>query len=128
MVDVDRMIGRLCQLVQDADFPSALCRRREHREPELLAADSLRARECKQDAAFGKFLHCLEVEFLVTPQGVTQRTPVFGESRRVKHDKVVVPISHFVEKLEGILRERFVSGVSGEIQAYVGVGQCYGFL
>lgn len=41
MVDVDRMVGRLCELVQDADAAPALGGRRENRQAELLAADSL---------------------------------------------------------------------------------------
>ena len=43
MVDVDRVVGRLCKLVQDADASAALGSSREHSQAELLTAHRLRS-------------------------------------------------------------------------------------
>lgn len=41
MINVDRMVGRLVQLVQNADVPAALCRCREDGQAELIFIDGL---------------------------------------------------------------------------------------
>ena len=41
MINVDRMVGRLVQLVQNADVPAALCRCSEDGQAELIFIDGL---------------------------------------------------------------------------------------
>ena len=41
MVDIDRVVGRLMQLVQDADVTATLCCCSKHGQTELVLVDSL---------------------------------------------------------------------------------------
>ena len=86
VVDVDGMVGRLGELVEDAYAATALGGCREYGQTELFAAHGLRAGEGEQDSPLGNLLECLCVEALIAAQGVAQGAPVLGECRRVEHD------------------------------------------
>ena len=118
MVDIHRMVGGLRQLVQDADATTRLRRRAEHRQPELLLADHLRAGEGEQDASGADFLERDGVQLPVALQGVAQYVLVLRESGRVEDDKVVL-IAHLAQELKSVLGVGLVARVAGEIQLHV---------
>ena len=125
MVDIDRMIARLGELVHDAYATSALGSGSEHGIAEILLAYHLRAGESEEDAARTYLLECLGIELGVTAKGITQSSTMLGKGRRVEDDEVVLP-SHAVEILEGIFGKGFMAGIAGEIKLYIGTGEVDG--
>ncbi len=86
MVNVDRMISWLCQLMQDANTSTRLCGRTEHGEAEMLFVDHLRAGEGKQDATRLDLLESNRIQFTITLQGIPQYSLMLGESGRIEDD------------------------------------------
>src|SRR5699024_9755482 len=98
MVNVDRMVGGLCQLVQDTDTASGLGGGTEHGQTEVLLAYHLRAGEGEQDASRFDLFESDGIQFAISLQSVAQYVFMFGESGRVQDDEVVVA-SHLFEIL-----------------------------
>lgn len=65
MVDADRVVGRLGELVQDAHAAARHGGCREDGRAEVLLADCLRAGEGEQDTSGFDFLECLDVELAI---------------------------------------------------------------
>ena len=66
VIDVDRVVGGLCELMQDAHLATRLGCRTEHCQAELLFRHGLRAREGEQYATFLYLLKCLGIDFAIT--------------------------------------------------------------
>ena len=126
MVDVDRMVARLRELVQDAHAASALGRCREDGVAEVHLVDHLRAGEGEEDAARLDFLEGLGVELGVAAQGIAQGILVLGKGRRVEDNEVVL-VAHTVEVLESIFGIGLVTGIAGEVELDVLVSEVDGF-
>lgn len=126
MIDADRVVGRLRQLVQDAYAAAGHGSGCEHGGAEVFFADGLRTRECEEDAAGLDFLESLDVQFAVALQGIAQSIAVLGKSRRVKNYQVVL-VAHAVKVFEGIFCIGDMAGVTREVQFDVLVGQVDGF-
>ena len=101
---------------------SALGSRSEHGIAEILLANYLRAGEGEENTSRTDFLECLGIKLGVTAKGITQRSTMLGECRRVEDDEVVLP-SHTVEILEGIFGVCLMTIVAGEIKLYIGTGE-----
>ena len=86
MIDVDGMVGRLVQLVQDAYLAPCLGSSREDGITEMILRDHLRATECEKDATWLNHLHRLHIQTGITLEGVVQGTAVLGKGWRVKDD------------------------------------------
>lgn len=125
MVDVDRMIGRLGELVHDAHTASALCSCCEDGIAEVLLAYYLGAGEGEEDAARTYLLECLGIELGVAAEGIAEGSTMLGKGRRVEDDEVVLP-SHAVEILEGVFGKGFMAGIAGKIKLYIGTGKVDG--
>ena len=78
------MIGRLGQLMQNADTPFGLRSRTENRQAEIFFADHLRAGESKQDSSGLDFLEGNRIQFAVSLQGIAQHILMFGKCRRIQ--------------------------------------------
>ena len=126
MVDVDRMVARLGELVKDAHAASALCSGGKHGVTEVLLVHHLRTGEGKEDAARTYLFEGLGIELGVTAKGIAQGIAVLGKGRRVEDNQVVL-VAHAVEELEGIFRKSLVTGIAGEVERYILVGQVDGF-
>ena len=111
MIDADRVVGRLRQLVQDAYAAAGHGSGCEHGGAEVFFADGLRTRECEEDAAGLDFLESLDVQFAVALQGIAQSIAVLGKSRRVKNYQVVL-VAHAVKVFEGIFCIGGMAGVN----------------
>lgn len=90
VVDVDRMVGRLRELMEDAYAATALCRGAEYCQTELLLRYSLRAGEGEQNTAVGYLLEGLGIKTAIALQGVVEGAAVLGEGRWVKDDEVML--------------------------------------
>ena len=66
VINVDRMVSRLCQLVQDAYATSGLGGGAEHGQAEVLLAYHLRAGEGEQDTSRLDLFESDGVQFAVT--------------------------------------------------------------
>ena len=126
MIDAYGVVGRLCQLMQDAHTASGHGGGCEYGCTEVFFADGLRAGESEEYAARFDLLESLDIEFSVALQGVTQCVAVLGKCRRVQDDEVVL-VTHAVEILEGILCIGCMTAVTGKVQLYVLVCQINGF-
>lgn len=104
MVDVDRMVTRLGELVKNAHAASALCSGGKHGVTEVLLVHHLRTGEGKEDAARTYLFEGLGIELGVTAKGIAQGIAVLGKGRRVEDNQVVL-VAHAVEELEGIFRK-----------------------
>ena len=89
MIDVDGMVGRLVQLVQDAHLALGQGCCREDGITEMVLGDHLRAGECKEDAATLNLLEGLLVESGIALQGIVQGTAVLGKGWRVEDDEII---------------------------------------
>ena len=101
MVDVDRMVARLGELVKDAHAASALCSGGKHGVTEVLLVHHLRAGEGEEDAARTYLFEGLGIEFGVTAKGIAQGIAMLGKGRRVEDNQVVLVVS------PGKLRDTF---------------------
>ena len=122
MVDIDRVVGGLVQLVQDAHVASALCGCSEDSQSELVLVDCLRTTESEDDTAFLYLGEGDGVQSRIAFQCIAQGIAMFGKSRWVQHDEVVVAACFFQE-FEGIFGESLMSVVIGEIELRIGTGQ-----
>ena len=82
MVDVDRMVTRLGELVKNAHAASALCSCGKHGVTEVLLVHHLRTGEGKEDAARTYLFEGLGIELGVTAKGIAQGIAVLGKGRR----------------------------------------------
>ena len=71
MVDIDRMISRLCQLMQDAYTTAGLGGSTEYSQAEILFADNLRTGEGKQDTSRFDLFESDCIQFAVSLQSIT---------------------------------------------------------
>ena len=71
MVDVDWVVGWLCELMQDANRATTLGGGGEDGKAELLFADGLRAREGEEDATWTDLLEGEGIEACVATEGIT---------------------------------------------------------
>lgn len=62
MENVDGMVGRLVQLVHDANLATSLCGSRKHGIAELVFGNHLAATECEEQTAWLNALEPLSVE------------------------------------------------------------------
>ena len=122
MVNVDRMVGGLCQLVQDADTAPGLGGSTEYGQTEVFFAYHLRAGEGEQDTSWLDLFESDGVQFAVTLQGIAQYVFMFGESWWIQDDEIVVA-SHLFEIFESVFRISFVARIAWKVQFHVPVGQ-----
>lgn len=122
MIDVDRMVGGLGQLVQDADLASGDGCGREDRGAEQLLADRLRTGESEEEPSAFDLRQRPGIEPLVALHGIAQHFVVLGEGRRVEDDHVV-PVADVLEVFDGIDGQRSVGSLFSEVEPNVGVGQ-----
>ena len=83
------MIGRLVQLMQDANLPLGECRCRKYRIAEMILRDYLRTRERKEDATLLNLLESFLIQAGVALQCIMQGTTMLGEGRRIENDEIV---------------------------------------
>ena len=116
MIDVDGMVGRLMQLMQDAHLAPCHCRCREDCRAEVVLVDSLRATEGKEYASGLYHLEGLGVELCISAQGIVQGILVFGKCGRVEDDEVVRgDDGRLLHELEGIFGKGFMPFVAREV-------------
>ena len=89
MVDVDGVIGRLVQLVQDAYLAACLGGSSEDGIAEMVLRDYLRTGEREQNASLSDSLESLVVQTCIALQRIVQCPAVLGKSRWVKDNQVV---------------------------------------
>ena len=83
VVDVDGVVLRLVQLVQDTHFAPHLCRRAENSQTEHLFVHRLRAGESEQYTSRAYLFNRLRIESLIATQGIFDSVAVFGKGGRV---------------------------------------------
>ena len=125
MIDVDGMVGRLMQLMEDAHTASCLGSSREDGITEMLLRDHLATAEREEDAAALDALEPLEIQARITLQGVVKSAAMLGKGRRVEHDEVVL-ILVGIEEFEGIVAESLMAGIIREVQRHVLIGELDG--
>ena len=103
MIYIDRVIGRLCQLMQDSNLSSRYGSSAEDSQSELFLCDSLRAGEGEKDTAWSQLLQCGKIQLLVTLQRIVDGTAVLGKGRRIEHNQVILSLGHLLEKLKSII-------------------------
>ena len=89
VVDVNGMVGRLVQLVQDAHRAASLSSSREYSIAEVVFCYHLRAGEGEQDSAWSNLLECFCIEAGIAFQCVVQSSAMLGKGRWVEDDEVV---------------------------------------
>lgn len=125
MVDIDGVVGRLMNLVEDADVATTLCGSSEDGQAELVFIHGLRATEGEENAAGLYLLEGDGIEARVALEGIAQRILMFGKSGRVENDEVVL-VAHVLKILEGILAVGMMARAVAEIERYIGIDQIHG--
>ena len=125
MVDVDGMVGRLCELMQDAHLAAALCCCAEHSESELLLAHGLRAGEGEEHSPTLNLAESLGVETPIAHECVLEGALVLGKCWRVEDDEVVGVGLDMVEEIEGILSKGLVPAVARVIKLHVAASEAH---
>ena len=80
MVDVDGMVGRLRELMQNAHLAPRHGCRAEHCQTELLFRHRLRAGKREENASRTNLLKCLHIEFAIAYEGIFQRALCFANA------------------------------------------------
>ena len=89
MIDVDGVIGRLMQLMQDTHL--TLCKGccRKYRIAEMVLRDHLRTREREENATLLNLLESLLIQAGVALQRIMQGTTMLGEGRWIENNEVI---------------------------------------
>ena len=124
MINIDRMVGRLMQLVQDAHLSSCLSCCSKHCVAELILRYHLRAAESKEDTTLLNTLQTLHIQAGITLQCITQSRTVLGKSRRIKNYQIILLVV-FVEILESIFADSLMASISREVKRNILIGQFY---
>jgi len=111
MIYVDGVVCRLMQLMQYAHVSSALRRCRKYCQTELILVHSLRATECKHNAARLNLAKGDGVKTRIPLQRTWQSVLVLGKGRGVKHNEVVVAAS-LLQEFEGIFGKSLMTCIT----------------
>ena len=122
MIDIDGMICRLMQLMQDTHTTAAYGSSSEDSKPELLLIHCLRAAEGEQNTARRHFLKCTCVQLCIAAQCILQRVLMFGKGRWIQDDEVILRF-HLVQEAEGIFGKSLMTQIVWEIQADIVIYQ-----
>ena len=125
MIDIDGMVGRLVQLMQDAHLAAGLGSCREDSVAEIIFGNDLRTAEGEQDSTWLDAFEALNVKSGVAFQCIMERSTMFGKGRRIKNDEVVLLVVG-IEILEGVIAECLVTGVTREVEGDIAVGKLDG--
>ena len=115
MEDVDGVIGRLMELMQDAHIAMGKGCCREDSIAEIILGDHRRTREGEENTTWLDFLQSLHIQSCISLEGIVESAAVLGKCGRVEDYEVVVA-SCLVEIFEGILAESLVALITGEIE------------
>ena len=135
MVDVDGMVGRLMELVKDADTAPNFGSSTEHSTTEIVLSHHLRAGEGEKDTARRHPFKGRCIEFLIASQGIVKHFLVLGKCGRIEDDKVVgespldaCEATWILEKIESIGSIGTMTWIAWEIQFHVVIGNTDGLL
>ena len=126
MVDIDRVIRRLMELVQDAHLATSLSCSSEDSVAEVVFCHHLTATEREKNTPRHNLFQSLGIEPCVSFQCIVQSPSVFCKSRRIEDDEVISCIRS-IQVFESVLAERLVAVILGEIQCHILIGQLNGF-
>ena len=104
MININWMISRLMNLMQDAHLTSSLCSSGEDSLSEIVLSDYLRTTEGKQDSAWLNLFKSFDVQSGVTTQTILQCVTMLCKGRWVKNDKVILTIV-IIKILKSILSD-----------------------
>lgn len=114
VVDINRVVGRLGKLTDDAHLTLSDSCRGEDCGAEQVAANSLRAREGKEDTSGANLLQRTGINLLVALQRIAQNFVVLGKGGRVKDNKVVAIVNIF-QILDSICGDCLVWRIIAEV-------------
>ena len=115
MEDVDGVISRLMELMEDAHIAMGKSGCREDSIAEIILGNHLRTREGEENTSWLDFLQSLHIQSRISLEGIVESAPMLGKCGRVEDYEVVVA-SCLVEIFEGILAESLVTLVAREIE------------
>ena len=115
MIYIDRMIGRLSQLVKNANISFGLSSSAEYSKTEIFLAYHLGTGECKQNATRLDLFKGDGVQFSLTLKGISKNILMFGKGRRIQYDQIIV-MSHAFQIFKSIFRKGLMSAISREVQ------------
>ena len=125
MIYIDGMVLRLMQLMQNPHTPPHLCRRREYRQTEHFFVNCLRTRKRKDYPSGLNTFYCLGIQPFIPSQRILYRIAVFGKSRRVKHNQIILVayIRHIFKRLACM---RLMRGTRRKIACHITFYQLHG--
>lgn len=127
MIDVDRMVGWLMQLVQDAHLAPRLSGSRKDGVSEIILGDHLGTTECEEYSTGLNHLQSLLVQPRIALQRIVQGPSVLGKGGRVEDDQVIL-VAGMLQILEGVFAERLMALVAWKIEGHVAIRQFYRLL
>ena len=127
MINVNGMVGRLMELIEDTDTTPNLGSRAEHSATEIILGHHLRAGESEENAARRHSFEGCSIEFLIAAQGIVKHLTMLGKSGWIKNDEVVGE-RFSLEEIEGIGSISAMTGIAREVQFHVGIRDTDGLL
>jgi len=88
MIDIDGVIGRLGELMQNSHVPSRNGSRAKDSQTELFFGNHLRTGESEENTSRCNLFQCGEIQLFVTLQRVIDRSAMFCKGGRVEHDQI----------------------------------------
>ena len=106
MIDVDGVVLRLVELVDDSHAAACLLGSREYRQAEHLLIHRLRAGEGEHQSARTHCRYALGIKPLVAAQGILDGVAVLGKSRWVEDNQVVcIRLSEPTQRLSDLRQQ-----------------------
>lgn len=100
MIDIDRMVSRLVQPVENPDTPAGLGSCREYSQSESLLVDYLRTAVCEYQPFRRNFGDCGCIESLVCPQSILEHTTVLCKCRWIHYHQVIFPLRTLLQEIQ----------------------------
>ena len=122
MIDVDGVVGRLMQLVEDANLTTCQGGSSKDGIAEMILRDDLRTTEGEENPTRLYLLERLVVQAGIAFERIMECPTVLGKGRRIENNQVIL-VASLLKELEGILAESLMTLVAREVELYVAVGE-----
>lgn len=119
MINIDSVICRLVQTVENSHTPAGLRRCRKHRKRKSLLIDHLRTTVSKHQSARSYLRYCRSIQSLICPERVFQSSPMLCESGRIHDDQIIFSLRNISQIIYGVTTQAAVLRLIEPVEPHI---------